>query len=157
KKEDLHSVEGNSARYFTDWVVDDLQNYISGVEDDLVVVTTLDPKLESYAQDAVENVMSDEGPKKKASQSALVAMTPDGAVKAMVGGLTYTASQYTRAVQAKRQPGSSFKLFVYLAALEAGYTPLTTVLDAPISISAVGTKEWVPDNYTGKYEGEIPM
>ncbi|MEJ0009770.1 MAG: PBP1A family penicillin-binding protein [Alphaproteobacteria bacterium] len=153
----LHSVEGNSVRYFTDWVVDDLQNYISGVNEDLVVTTTLDPALEADAQDALENTLSTEGPKKKVTQGALVAMTPDGAVKAMVGGLSYAESQYNRATQAKRQPGSSFKLFVYLAALENGFTPQTVVLDAPISLQ-VGNRQWSPENFEDEgYKGELPL
>ncbi len=157
KKDELRSVEGNAARYFTDWVVDDLQNYIGGIEDDLVVTTTLDSKLEGYARDAVENVVATEGPKKKVTQGALVAMTPDGAVKAMIGGVSYSKSQYNRAAQAKRQPGSVFKLFVYLAALEAGYTPMSTVVDAPVIIEAAGARQWSPDNFTGDYQGELPM
>ena len=157
KKDELKTVEGNSARYFTDWVVDGLQQLIGNTEADLVVVTTLDPKLQEYARDAVENIVATEGPKKRVSQGALVAMTPDGAVKAMVGGTSYATSQYNRAAQAKRQPGSVFKLFVYLAALEAGYTPLSTVVDAPIEIQ-VGTKIWSPDNFSsGEYQGEMAM
>ena len=156
KVDELRTVEGNAARYFSDWVVDELPNYISGVQEDLVITTTLDLKLESYAKDALEAVVAKEGPPKRVSQGALVAMTPDGAVKAMVGGLSYGKSQFNRATQAKRQPGSVFKLFVYLAALEAGYTPLTPVLDEPITLQA-GNKSWTPDNFTGEYLGEIPV
>ena len=84
-------------------------------------------------------------------------MAPDGAVKAMVGGVSYGKSQYNRAAQAKRQPGSSFKLFVYLSAIEAGYTPQTMVTDAPISLS-VGDKTWSPDNNEkNEYRGDIPL
>ena len=157
KKDELKTVEGNAARYFTDWVVDGLQQLIGNMEDDLVVVTTMDPLLQDYARDAVENIVATEGPKKRVSQGALVAMTPDGAVKAMIGGTSYAKSQYNRAAQAKRQPGSVFKLFVYLAALESGYTPLSTVLDAPIEIQ-VGNKIWSPDNFSaGEYQGDIAL
>ena len=79
-------------------------------------------------------------------QAALVSLSPDGAIRAMVGGSHYAASQFNRATQALRQPGSAFKLFVYLAALESGMRPEDTVVDGPVSI-----KNWRPQNYTGRY------
>lgn len=148
--------EGGDIRYYTDWVLDQIPLYVQS-EEDLVVTVTIDTKMQALASDALQNVVSTEGPKKNVSQGAIVAMAPDGAVKAMVGGLSYGESQYNRASQAKRQPGSVFKLFVYLAALEAGMTPLSTVEDAPITLQ-VGNKTWSPDNYSnGEYLGEIPM
>jgi penicillin-binding protein 1A len=86
------------------------------------------------------------------SQAALISMTPDGAIRAMIGGRDYSKSQYNRATQSLRQPGSSFKMFVYLAGLEAGFTPDTVFEDAPITIG-----KWQPQNYDGKYSGEITM
>lgn len=148
--------DGGDVRYYTDWILDEIPNYVGNVEDDLIVRTTFDPKLQGYAVDALQNKLSTDGEKLKITQGALVAMTPDGAVKAVVGGMDYGKSQYNRATQAKRQPGSIFKIFVYLAALEAGYTPETTVLDAPV-VMQVGNKIWTPGNFTGQYKGEIPM
>ena len=86
------------------------------------------------------------------SQGALVAMTPDGAVRAMVGGRNYAESQYNRAVTAKRQPGSAFKPFVYLTAIEAGLTPETIRQDAPLDV-----KGWKPENYTHEYFGSVTL
>ena len=150
-------VEGGDIRYFTDWILDEVPDVVGQVQDDLVVVTTIDTTMQAQASEALQNIVSTQGPAKNVGQGALVAMTPDGAVKAMVGGLSYGQSQYNRAAQAKRQPGSVFKLFVYLAALEAGMNPLSTVEDAPITIQ-VGNKTWSPDNYSnGQYLGEIPM
>lgn len=150
--------DGGDARYYTDWIVDEIPNYVGNVEEDLVVSSTFDPKLQGYAMDALQNAISTNGEKQHVSQGALVAMGPDGAVKAIVGGLGYNKSQYNRAVQAKRQAGSIFKLFVYLAALEAGMTPDSTVLDAPV-VMQVGNKTWMPGNFDKKseYKGEIPM
>lgn len=148
---------GGDVRYFTDWVVDEIPNTVGQVDDDLIVTTTMSTTLQREASDALQNVISMQGQGKNVSQGALVAMTPDGAVKALVGGLDYAKSQYNRAAQAKRQPGSSFKLFVYLSALEAGYTPQTTVTDAPIAMQ-VGNKAWTPDNNErNEYRGDIPL
>lgn len=148
--------DGGNVRYFTDWVMDEIPEYVGNAEDDLIVATTFDPKLQGYAVDALENKLAADGGKLNITQGALVAMTPEGAVKAIVGGQDYGKSQYNRATQAKRQPGSIFKLFVYLAALEAGFTPESTVVDAPV-VMQVGNKVWTPGNYTGNYKGEIPM
>lgn len=150
------TVEGSDVRYYGDWIVDTLPDYVGKVEDDLVVVTTFDPKVQQFAADALENKLGMEGEAKKVSQGAVVSMQPDGAVVAMVGGANYGESQYNRASVAKRQGGSLFKLFVYLAALEAGYTPTAQVEDAPITIM-VGNKAWSPRNYTNDYKGLMTM
>lgn len=143
---------GGSSRYFTDWVVDQLPEYIGRVDGDMEVLTTFSPKTQDQAQAALNKWMAGEGNDNKASQAALIAMQPDGAVRAIIGGVDYAASQFNRAVQAKRQPGSAFKLLVYLAALEAGYTPYTMVTDAPITIG-----NWSPKNYTDEYRGDITL
>ena len=156
-KSPSHQAEGGDVRYFTDWIVDEIPNVVGQVDEDLVVTTTMDQKLQRDAQDALQNDVMSMGEKKNVSQGALVAMKPDGAVQALIGGLDYTKSQYNRAVQAKRQPGSSFKLFVYLAALEAGLTPQSTVEDAPITLQ-VGNKTWSPENFESEgYSGEVTL
>lgn len=152
-----HTVEGSDVRYYGDWIVDQLPDFVGNSEDDIVVVTSFDPDIQEVAADTLENALSMEGDTKRVSQGAVVTMAPDGAVKAMVGGKSYSESQYNRAAQAKRQPGSSFKLFGYLAALEAGYTPMAQVEDAPITLR-VGNQNWSPDNYSsGKYKGLVTL
>ena len=113
-----------------------------------MVETTIDPKLQSVAEASIIDELAAKSVKFNVTQGALVAMTPDGAVRAMVGGRNYAESQYNRAVTAKRQPGSAFKPFVYLTAIEAGLTPETIRQDAPLDV-----KGWKPENYTHEYFG----
>lgn len=149
---------GSDVRYFTDWVIDEIPAMVGNSTEDLVVRTTLNPTLQAQAAEKLKAVLDAQGTAKHISQGAIVAMQANGAVEALVGGVSYAQSQYNRATQAKRQPGSVFKLFVYLAALEAGLTPQSMVEDAPITLQ-VGNKLWSPDNYSsgGGYKGEIPM
>jgi len=116
------------------------------------VKTTINAKLQEAAQRIVNKTLDTEGPQYHATQAAVVTMTPDGAVKAIVGGRDYENSQFNRATDAMRQPGSSFKPFVYLAALLNGYTPESTVLDGPVAVGG-----WAPRNYTGKYGGRVSL
>ncbi|MDH5555970.1 MAG: PBP1A family penicillin-binding protein [Alphaproteobacteria bacterium] len=142
---------GGQSRHFADWVLDRAQDYISHDGGDLIIHTTLDPRLQRLAESAVaKNLVASK--KRKASQAAMVAMRPDGAIVAMVGGASYGASQFNRATQALRQPGSSFKLFVYLTAFESGFRPGDEVEDAPITIDG-----WSPRNYGGKYRGTVSI
>lgn len=146
-------VNSSGQRYYIDWILDQIPQYVGNIDRDLIVTTAFNPDLQEKAEKAVAAVMTDETVKKrKAGQVALLTMSPDGAVLAMVGGRDYAKSQYNRATQAKRQPGSAFKLFVYLAALEAGWRPYHTIEDAPINING-----WQPSNYTGRYEGIVPL
>jgi penicillin-binding protein 1A len=115
---------------------------------DFSVMTTLDLSLQRLAEATVAEWLEQEGAAKGADQAALVAMRQDGAVVAMVGGRNYLESQFNRATQAKRQPGSLFKLFVYLAALDKGMSPESPIVDEPIRIG-----EWQPENYGGRYFG----
>jgi penicillin-binding protein 1A len=137
-------------RYFADWVAEQLGDFADTGNRDLTVVTTLDPRMQAQAEAAIADVLGREGGKMAVSQGALVAMSPDGAVRAMVGGRDYGQSQFNRATQAQRQPGSAFKPFVYLAGLEAGMRPSDDFVDAPIR---VGT--WQPRDYIGRYQGEM--
>jgi penicillin-binding protein 1A len=141
-----------SARYFADWVVDEIYQLVGRSHPDLVVYTTLDARLQSQAEDAVETALDKSGEKLNVEQAALVALGPDGAVRAMVGGRDYLDSPYNRATQARRQPGSAFKPIVYLTALQNGFTPDDQVFDGPISVG-----NWKPHNYDGKYAGNITL
>ncbi|MCW5770839.1 MAG: PBP1A family penicillin-binding protein [Rhodospirillaceae bacterium] len=139
-------------RYFTDWIVDLLPNYVTLGQTDLVIRTTIDSELQEKAERGLAAALAKDGAAMGVSQGAMVAMAPDGAVKVLVGGADYKASQFNRAVQARRQPGSTFKLFVLLAALEDGYRPTDRFLDAPIAIG-----RWRPRNYRDRYYGEVSI
>jgi penicillin-binding protein 1A len=144
---------GNGAvNYVADWVVDVLNDVLGHIDDDVVVTTSIDGFLQASAERAVTDELALKGDKGNVSQGALVAMTPDGAVRAMVGGRNYAESQFNRAVAAKRQPGSAFKPFVYLTALEHGLTPDTLRQDGPIKI-----KGWQPENYGHEYFGPVTL
>jgi penicillin-binding protein 1A len=138
--------------YFADWVISRLSGYATGGEDPLVVETTFDLDTQAAAERAVAVGLAAQGPTLRASEAALVAMTPDGAVRAMVGGRSYERSTYNRATDAMRQPGSAFKPFVYLAAFEHGHTPDDVMRDGPVDIHG-----WKPDDYEGKFEGDISL
>jgi penicillin-binding protein 1A len=139
-------------RHFSDWVIEQVDEYIGSVSTDVIVKTTLDPRLQRTAEQALAATLAAEGGKLHASEGAVVVLTPDGAVRAMVGGRDYGASQFNRAVQALRQPGSSFKPFVYLAGLEAGLTPSDSVEDAPVTVNG-----WSPENFDHRYRGSMPL
>jgi len=140
------------SRYFADWVAEQLGEFADSSKRDLTVVTTLDPRMQAEAEAAVADIIAREGSRMKVQQAALVAMSPDGAVRAMVGGRDYGESQFNRATQAQRQPGSAFKPFVYLAGLEAGLRSSDEFVDAPIRIGG-----WEPRDYTGRYQGEMTL
>ncbi|MCB1492651.1 MAG: penicillin-binding protein 1A [Rhodobiaceae bacterium] len=141
-----------SAGYVADWVADQVQSYIGEIKQDVIVDTTIDANLQKFAEQAVVSVMADAGARKGVKQSALVAIDGIGAVRALVGGVNYQASQYNRAVTAKRQPGSAFKPFVYLAALDIGLTPDTLRIDGPTKING-----WAPKNYSGDFLGPVNL
>ena len=110
-------------QHFADWVIDQVSSYVGYADQDLVVQTTLDPALQQQAEATLARVLAEQGPAMKASQGALVTMRPTAPCVAMVGGTDYRGSQFNRATQALRQPGSAFKAFVFLAAFENGYVP----------------------------------
>jgi penicillin-binding protein 1A len=139
-------------QHFADWVMDQVTSYVGYADQDLVVQTTLDPALQKQAEQTLARVLAEQGPTMKASQGALVSMRPDGAVLAMVGGTDYRGSQFNRATQALRQPGSAFKAFVFLAAFENGYVPGNLFVDGPIRIG-----KWSPGNYQDKYYGKVTL
>ncbi|MBY0300160.1 transglycosylase domain-containing protein [Sphingomonas ginsenosidimutans] len=136
----------NSVRYFTDWALPQLDLLIDETVKPLEVWTTLDPTMQREADAAIRANVP------KGAQGALVAIDRDGAVRAMVGGTDYVSSIYNRATQAQRQPGSAFKLFVYLAALEAGRTPEDREIDEPVTIDG-----WSPRNDSRRNSGEVTL
>ncbi|WNJ90619.1 PBP1A family penicillin-binding protein [Bosea sp. 685] len=141
-----------SVNYAADYVMDVLDDFIGAVEGDVTVLTTIDTKLQASAETTLVEALAAQGGKLNVSQGAVVSMAPDGALRALIGGRDYTKSQFNRATAAKRQPGSSFKPFVYLTALEQGLTPDTIRDDSPVSI-----KGWEPENYSRSYRGPVTL
>jgi 1A family penicillin-binding protein len=139
--------------YFVDVLGGDVKRLVaSAASTDLTVHSTLDLDLQGIAEGVIARRLKAEGRAKKVSQAALVAMAPDGAILAMVGGRDYNESQFNRAVQAKRQPGSLFKVFVYLAAFQKGVDPQMTAVDRPVQIG-----DWAPENYGGRFRGQMTL
>jgi len=151
-----HSDEINSPNYFLDWAFDQSKQLIAdagSTSNSFVVRTTIDPVLQSYAEDAVSSVMRDNGERYNATQAAMVVTEPNGQVRAMVGGMDYGKSQFNRAVSSLRQPGSSFKAFVYATAFEStNMTPTTRIDDRYVCIG-----DWCPRNYEGNLFGNITL
>ncbi len=141
-----------STRYFVDWVLPRISGYIGASDHDLVVATTLDRTLQESAEATLVGLAETDGLQADARQAALITLSPDGAIRAMVGGRDYGDSQFNRATQAKRQPGSAFKLAVYLAGLESGMTPEDSFQDAPVTVEG-----WSPRNYSGTYVGAVSL
>lgn len=139
-------------RYFADWLFEQVEGYTSGAGRDVVVTTSLDMGLQRKVEAELAALLAGPGAKAAAGQGAAVVLAPDGAIRAMAGGRDYGKSQFNRATQALRQPGSAFKPFVYLAALEAGYTPDHVVEDAPVRIG-----KWRPGNFDDKFLGPISL
>jgi penicillin-binding protein 1A len=136
----------NSVRYFTDWALPQLDTLIDENSRALEVYTTLDLNMQREATDAVNHNVP------RGAQGALVAIDSDGAIRAMVGGKDYVSSIYNRATEAVRQPGSAFKLFVYLAAFEAGFKPDDTIVDEPVTIGG-----WSPRNDDRRFRGPVTL
>jgi penicillin-binding protein 1A len=148
----------DAANYFVDWATEELWQ-IAEANDaagwrgkNLIVRTTYDPVLQIKAELAVMNALDNAAEASHVSQAALVALDPTGAVRAMVGGRSYAQSQFNRATQALRQPGSAFKPIVYLTALEQGFDPNTVMWDGPISVDG-----WAPENNDGTYQGQVTL
>ncbi len=143
---------GASINYAADYVMDALNDTVGAIDEDLVVTTTLSGEMQKAAEQALNEELDKKGAKFGVSQGALVSLDPNGAIRALVGGRNYAESQFNRAVAAKRQPGSAFKPFVYLAALERGLTPETVREDGPINV-----KGWRPENYSREYFGPVTL
>lgn len=141
-----------STGWFVDWVYNKAAAVTPALGGTVRMRTTLDLRLQQLAASIVKSTLAKYGSEKHVGQAALVAMRPDGAVVAMVGGRSYDRSQFNRAVQAERQPGSAFKLFDYYAALRQGFGPDDEILDAPIDVHG-----WRPDNYGRHHHGEVTL
>jgi penicillin-binding protein 1A len=136
-------------RYFADWVADQIEPFVEDTSQDIVVKTTLNINLERLAERHIDAILAKQNGH-DVSQAALVTLAYDGAVKALVGGRDYGQSQFNRATQAERQPGSAFKAIVYLAASEQGLSPDDVIPDEPITLG-----HWSPENFDGKYRGPV--
>ena len=151
-----HTDELNSPNYFLDYVFDQTKQLLADsktTSNSFIVRTTIDPVLQSYAEDAVNSVMRDNGVQYNVTQAAMVAAEPNGQIRAMVGGVDYGKSQFNRAVSSLRQPGSSFKAFVYATAFEqTNMTPTTRIDDRYVCIG-----DWCPRNYEGNLFGNITL
>ena len=141
-----------AGRYFADWMLSHLDQFGEVAGRDVVIQTTLDLALQRRVEADLQALLAAQKAKYNVSQGAVVVMTPDGAVRAMVGGRDYDDSQFNRAAQGLRQPGSSFKPLVYLTAMERGASPDDVIEDAPVHIG-----NWSPGNYTGRYLGTITL
>ena len=141
-----------SEHYVADLVMKELPALIGEMREDVIVDTTINLEWQKLAGSIITETIEKQGAKRKVSQGAMVSMTPEGAIRALVGGVEYADSQYNRASDARRQPGSAFKPIVYLAALEAGRTPQSVRNDAKVKIG-----KWTPENYDRKYRGRVTL
>jgi penicillin-binding protein 1A len=144
--------ERQAADYAIDYVLDRMPDALGGGSGDIIVDTTIDRDLQQHASSVVAEAIGTEGAALEASQAAAVVLDTSGGVRAMVGGRSYVESQFNRAVKAMRQPGSAFKPFVYLAALEKGYTPDSVAYDLPFNLEG-----WSPKNDNGRFGGAITL
>jgi penicillin-binding protein 1A len=138
--------------YFVDWIAEQTRQLFPDMTGRITVRTTLDPARQTAAETAIRKALADMGTQRNVSQGALVALAPDGAVLALVGGKSYVESQFNRATQARRQPGSAFKPIVFLAALEAGFTPDSPMTDEPVSLGG-----WTPRNVSDRNWGTVTL
>jgi penicillin-binding protein 1A len=143
---------GTIGAWFVDWVLDGLTGHLGKPERDLMVFTTLDRRVQQATEQAVERTLAKSAVRNRVDEAAVVVLDTSGAVRAMVGGRDHQDGPFNRAVAARRQPGSAFKPFVYLAALEAGWRPGNMIDDRPVRL-----KDWQPVNFDGKFRGSITL
>jgi penicillin-binding protein 1A len=141
-----------ATQYAVDWINAQLPLLISKNKQSLIIETTIDANLQALAENTLRKRLADNVKKLKVEQGAVVTMDGTGGIRALVGGRSYKRSQFNRATEAKRQPGSAFKAFVYLAALENGYKPDSIEVDEPVKIG-----NWSPENYRRKYLGSVSL
>jgi penicillin-binding protein 1A len=141
-----------ATQYAVDWINGQLPLLIKKQTQSLVIETTIEPAIQNQAENILRKRLADNAKKLGVAQGAVVTLDTDGAIRALVGGRSYKRSQFNRATEAKRQPGSAFKAFVYLAALENGYRPNSIEVDEPVKIG-----NWSPENYRRKYLGPVSL
>ncbi|WP_282078062.1 transglycosylase domain-containing protein [Epibacterium ulvae] len=153
------AAQARAGGYFADWVMDTIPDFFGQeTTEDVVIRTTLDQRLQTAAEEAMDQIFSTKVRAGSKAQAAIVVMSADGAVRAMVGGRqTRVSGVFNRATQAKRQTGSSFKPFVYATALELGYSPFDQVRDAEYCLNIAGSGQWCPKNYTNRYYGDVTL
>ena len=139
-------------QYAVDWIAKQLPLLVKSYDQSIVIETTIDPTIQTNAEQSMRKRLNENGKKLNVSEGAMVVMDPTGAVIAMVGGKSYQKSQYNRAIAASRQPGSAFKAFVYEAAMENGFTPDSIEVDEPVRIG-----NWSPENYKQQYQGQVSL
>lgn len=145
--------------YFADWVMESGPSFLTrNTTEDVIIRTTFDPRLQKAAEGALKDVFDTRVKKGSEAQAAIIVMSADGAVRAMVGGRqTKVSGAFNRATMASRQTGSAFKPFVYAAALDMGFTPNATVVDEPITINVPGSGPYSPSNYDHKFRGRVTL
>jgi penicillin-binding protein 1A len=148
-----------SGGYFADWVMETIPDFLAReTTEDVTIQTTLDPRIQTAAEDALALVFENKVSEGSEAQAAIVVMSADGAVRGMVGGrATADAGSFNRATQALRQTGSAFKPFVYAVALDLGYSPSDYVEDTPLTVNIPGSGPWTPSNYDGEFKGMITL
>ncbi len=154
------AAEARAGGYFADWVMDQGPSFLTeDTTEDVIIRTTFDQNIQNAAEEALEWAFDNRVREGSEAQAAIVVMSADGAVRAMVGGrkLRGVGGQFNRAIQAKRQTGSAFKPFVYGAALDLGYSPNDTVTDEPFCMDVPGSGQWCPSNYTRDYKGLVTL
>ena len=153
------AAEAKAGGYFADWVMSTGQEFLTrNTTEDVIIKTTLDQRMQKAAEDGLKWVFENKVREGSEAQAAIIVMSADGAVRAMVGGRkTKVAGAFNRATQALRQTGSAFKPFVFAAALELGYSPSDLIEDAPHCLNIRGSGEWCPKNYTNSFKGMVPL
>lgn len=154
------AAEARAGGYFADWVMDSGPSFLTReTTEDVIIRTTFDPAIQEAAENALARIFEEKVREGSEAQAAIVVMSSDGAVRAMVGGRRFrgVAGQFNRAIMAKRQTGSSFKPFVYATALDLGYQWYDRVVDEPITIDIPGSGAWSPRNYTNEFYGEVTL
>jgi len=150
--------EARAGGFFADWVMGQGPAFLArDTTEDVIMRTTFDPEIQRAAEEAVAEVFKNVPAGSETAEAAVIIMSADGAVRAMVGGRTKVAGGFNRATDARRQTGSAFKPFVYATAMDLGYTPNSTVIDEPLTIDIPGSGPWTPRNYDGKFRGEITL
>ncbi len=149
----------NMGGYFADWIMSEGPSFLTrDTTEDVILRTTFDPAMQRAAEDAINDVFTNQVREGSEAQAAIVVMSADGAVRAMVGGRDLRgAGLFNRATQAQRQTGSAFKPFVYATALDLGWRFDDLILDAPLTLNIPGSGAWSPENYSGEFYGEVTL